>query len=486
MMPRLFTRLLACLLLPLLAVAARSQEGAVLELHSRRELFVDRHLIERMEGVRLALHRPRDEGVALRFDRPWEGAFCGYCTVIKDGAKYRLYYRGIPDAEAGDGSAGEVTCYAESEDGIRWTKPELGLFEIRGSRANNVVLAHAAPVNHNFSPFLDARPGVPPDQRYKALGGTSKSGLVAYVSPDGLRWRRLREQPVITAGAFDSQNVSFWSQVESRYVCYFRTFKRVGGTGYRWISRATSKDFLEWDQPVEMRFGDAPPEHLYTSQTHPYFRAPHLYVSTAARFMPGRRVITDEQARAINVHPKYFGDTSDAVLMTTRGGDRYDRTFLEGFIRPGIGLGNWVSRTNYPALNLVQTGPEEMSLYVQHDYGQPTAHLRRYSLRLDGFASAQAPYAGGELLTRPFTFTGGRLSVNFATSAAGGVRVEIQDAAGKPVAGHTLADSQELIGNEIDRKAAWKSGADVSRLAGKPVRLRFVMKDADLYSLRFA
>lgn len=153
---------------------------------------------------------------------------------------------------------------------------------------------------------------------------------------------------------------------------------------------------------------DAPPEHLYTNQTSPYFRAPHLYVAIAARFFEGRQVLTDEQARAIHVDPAYFRDTSDAVLMTSRGGAVYDRTFLEGYLKPGIGPQNWVSRTNYPALNVVQTGPTEMSLYVNQDYAQPTAHLRRYSLRLDGFASARADAQPGEMLTRPFIFTGNR------------------------------------------------------------------------------
>src|SRR5262249_44719848 len=214
--------------------------------------------------------------------------------------------------------------------------------------------------------------GVPAAERYKALGGTSKSGLIAFASADGLRWRRLQEAPVLTAGAFDSQNLAFWSAVEGEYVCYFRTFKRIDGTGYRWISRSTSADFRHWSGPVEMTFGDAPPEHLYTNQTQPYFRAPHLYIATPARFMPGRQAITPEQAQAIHVHPQYFGDTSDAVLMSSRGGSRYDRTFLEGFIRPAIGLENWVSRTNYPALNVVPTSDREMSIYVQQNYGQPT------------------------------------------------------------------------------------------------------------------
>ncbi|MCL5743566.1 MAG: hypothetical protein M1541_06515 [Acidobacteria bacterium] len=146
---------------------------------------------------------------------------------------------------------------------------------------------------------------------------------------------------------------------------------------------------------------------------------------------------------------------------------------------------NWGSRSNYPALNLVQTGPAEMSFYVVRNYGQPSIYLRRYALRLDGFASAKAPYSGGELVTRPLRFAGRRLELNYSTSAPGGIRVEIQDAEGVPLPGFTLAESRELIGDEIARQVSWAGGGDVSRLAGKPVRLRFVMRDADLFSLRF-
>jgi hypothetical protein len=452
----------------------------LIDLGSRRELFVDHHLIDRLAGAALALERPHDEGIAVRFDKPWEGRFCGYATVIRDGPLFRLYYRGLPGA-GGDGSDQEVTCCAESRDGLTWTKPDLGLFDVHGSKANNVVLAGHAPFSHNFCPMLDPRKDVPKAERYKALAGTGRSGLAAFASEDGLRWRKLRDKPVITKGAFDSQNVPFWSEAEQCYLCYFRVFK----DGFRRIARTTSQDFLNWTEPVLMGYGDRPVEHLYTNQTSPYFRAPHLYVGVAARFFPGRQVLSHEQARAINVDPGYFKDCSDAVLITTRGGDRYDRTFMEGFLCPGIGAENWVSRTNYPALNVVQTGPSEMSLYVNQNYGQPTSHLRRYALRLDGFASVNAPYAGGELIAKPLKFTGKELALNFATSAAGGIRVELQDTSGRPLPGFTLADAVETIGNEIDRAVRWKSGSDVGALAGKPVRLRLVMHDARLYAFQF-
>lgn len=473
-------------LLALTAAAATPARAAeAIELGSRRELFVDRFLIESLSGAGLRLHPPRREADAITLDRPWEGAFSNYVTVIREGAKFHLYYRGLP-ASGKDGSDAETTCYATSPDGRTFTRPDLGLFEVHGTRKNNAILAGMAPFSSNFSPVLDTRPGVSQAQRFKALAGTRKSGLVAFQSADGIHWKKMREEPVFREGAFDSQNLAFWSEAEQRYVLYFRTFKPVGGARYRWISRTTSTDFLNWTPPADMSFGDAPPEHLYVNQTHPYFRSPHIYIGLAARFMPGRQALSEEEARALKVDPGYFNDCADAVLLTSRGGSSYDRTFLEAFLRPGLGVENWVSRNNYPALNTVQTGPEELSFYTLSNYGQPSVHLRRYSMPLDRFASLYAPYSGGECRTRPIRFAGSSLLLNYSTSAPGGVRVELQEESGGAIPGFSLADSVELIGDRIERAARWRSGASVGALAGRVVRLRIVLKDADVFALRFA
>ncbi|MCA9039351.1 MAG: hypothetical protein KDA65_03285 [Planctomycetaceae bacterium] len=467
--------------LSLFVPATLQAEDSVLEIGDKRELFVDDYLIDTLDGARQQLTRLRDEGPVLNFDNPWEGAFCGYVTIIKDGDEFRCYYRALPDAGQ-DGNDAEAYALAISKDGINWEKPSLGLYEYEGSKENNIVFGHHAPETHNFAPMLDSNPNAKPDERYKALGGTKRGGgLIAFKSPDGIHWTEMREAPVITQGAFDSQNVPMWSETEQKYICYLRVF--VGGI--RRISRCESDDFVNWTEPQLMEYKGKPVEHLYTNQTDAYFRAPHIYVATPARFFPGRQVLNEEQANEIGVHPKYFKDISDGVFMTTRGGYEYDRTFMEGFIRPGIGYQNWVSRTNYPARGVIQTGETEMSVYANMNYGQATAYLRRFSIRLDGFASIHADYDGGTATTKPFTFQGNKLTFNFETSAAGEIYTELQDADGNPIPGFTLADSVPSIGNEITRTVRWKSGTDVSSLAGKPVRLHFKLKDADLYSIKF-
>jgi hypothetical protein len=437
---------------------------------SRRELFVDREMIGETRGVELRLATAVDAGEAFRFDRPYEGRFSGYATMLRDGDRVRAYYRGSP-SPGEDGQPGEVTCFAESRDGITWTKPK-----------NNIVLSGQPPFSHNFCPMIDTRPGVAASERYKAIAGIHKSGLYAFVSADGVKWRKLQAEAVLPSPkefVFDSQNLAFWSESEQKYLIYFRSWRKVAGTVYRWVSRAVSDDFAQWRVEGQVDYGDAPPEHLYTSQMSAYFRAPHIYTGLSGRFFPNRQVLSADEAKAVGVDPKYYKDCSDAVLVTSRGGLRFHRTFLEAFVRPGLGLENWVSRSNYPALNVIQTGPSTMSFYVNRNYGQPTAYLRRYELRLDGFASANAGYAGGTLTTKPFTYTGSKLELNFATSAAGSVRVELLAPDGRVL----TPQSAPMTGDQIDR--VYPFGADPRQWQERPVQLRFHLKDADLYSFRF-
>ncbi|MEE8378756.1 MAG: hypothetical protein V3R49_00060 [Gammaproteobacteria bacterium] len=435
-----------------------------LNIGSRLELFVDYYMIEKLEGVQLKLHTPQ---LAPLSANPPQG---GYATVIKDGNLYRLYHRDSLKSYKGqryDGNPGEITCYMESHDGINWISPNLGLNDVDGTKENNVIFARAMPYSHNFSPFLDHRPSVPAEQRFKALAGVKKGGkqvypggLHAFISADGIHWKKLRDKAVIKyhSSAFDSQNVSFWSEYEQCYVCFFRTWTGGWWQGLRTISRTTSKDFVNWTKPEAMN-PNAEGEHLYTSQTHPYFRAPHIYIATPTRLAAQRGALTD------------------IVFMSSRGGNHYERTFLEAFIRPGFDPKHWTNRANYAALNVVPTTPTEMSIYISQ---------RRYFLRTDGFVSVNAPYKGGQMLTKPFIFDGKHLIINYSTAASGSMQVEVQNLTGEPLEGFSLADCAEFYGNSIEHTVNWKNGNDLGKLASTPLRLRFIMKDADLFSLRFS
>lgn len=451
-------------------------------LGDRREIFADQFLIREMKGARLVMHPPRDEGAVMHFDQPWESNAPAYITILKDGDTYRAYYRG--GHKRADGKKEDNTCYAESKDGITWQKPNLGLIEANGNKNNNVILEEA-PLTHNFTPFLDKNPRAKPEERFKAIGGTNKTGLLPFASADGIHWQKMQDKAVITDGLLDSQNVAFWSESEQMYVCYFRSWTGGNDRGYRSVSRSTSPDFIHWSKPVEMSYGNRPYEHIYTQQTSPYFRAPHIYVAIGSRFVPHRQIATLDQLNELKVDPGQHKGLSEPFLMTSRGGNAYDRTFMEAFIRPAMGLNHWSARTNYPSLNIVPVGNGEMSLYVNQDYAQPTGHLRRYAMRLDGFSSINASYEGGAVKTKTFTFTGNSLEINYSTSAVGEIRIGLQDENGKDLPGYSLLDSGELVGNEVARTMTWNGKSDLSAWAGKPVQLHIYLKDADLYSIRF-
>ena len=467
------------LLLILSSISALSlQAQEALSIGSRLELLADDFLIAHRQHAEFRLHAP------VKAPRPKSPLPVRHMmTVIKDGDLFRAWYRGTDPAYKGEphsGNGGEMVQYAESRDGHEWTFPNLGLHEVDGTRENNVVLARMPPFCTNFMPFLDARPGVDPEERYKALAGypgpgdkrgldRPGHGLFAFVSPDGLHWTQkaeaIRYRPE-WRHAFDSPNVTFWSEAEQLYVCYFRTWTE---DRRRSISRATSPDFVTWSAPVAMH-PNLPGEHLYTNMTAPYFRAPHLYLALPTRFIPGRGNAPAYDQKDINV--------TDVLFMTSRAGsERYDRTFTEAFIRPGLDPERWSNRANYVALNLLPTGPQELSIY--HRSGD------RYVLRTDGFISIHTGSQEGELLTRPLRFSGAQLLLNHSTSAAGGIRVEIQDATGKPLPGFRLEDAITLYGDSIDGAVRWKNDPDLAALAGQAVRLRFVMSEADLFAFRF-
>ena len=149
---------------------------------------------------------------------------------------------------------------------------------------------------------------------------------------------------------------------------------------------------------------------------------------------------------------------------------------------------------NYIAWHVVETksslpGAEnELSLYASEGAWTGNSNaIRRYSLRLDGFVSIRGGWKGGEVVTRSLKFSGSKLELNFATSAVGSILVEIQDASGKPIRGYSLADCDDVFGDSTSRTVQWKKqGTDVRSIAGQTVKLRFVLKDADLYSLKFS
>lgn len=528
------------LLFAITAVAAA--EDAPATIGTRRELFVDSSLVESLSGeAELRLHHPTSREIAIVHDAPWEGSGCVYHSVFQDGDRYRMYYAAghleVTEKGVNAGTHGQFLCYAESSDGIRWHKPNLGMVEFSGSTANNIVLAaeqigDVKTVPGEPAVFKDANPAAPPESRYKAVivagyKDSHRRGLFAYQSPDGLKWTPMTDQPVLVDDAFDSQNLAFWDGEACCYRAYWRYFAGGGydaevwnPQGDRGIRMATSTDFLHWEKPRDLRYVDSPSEQLYTNAVKPYHRAPHLLIGFPMRYVErGHRDDKKHEARAPGTPDKVekWSASLRALpelehrLWRARSSERYGRAITEGllmasrdgvtfkrwndaFLPPGIERpGTWNYGHQFLAWHLVETpsslegAPNELSLYATEGYWTGKSDsLRRYTLRMDGFVSAHAPMSGGELVTKPIVFDGSRLTLNFATSAAGTVRVELQDGNGKPVEGYALNDCEELFGDTLERTVVWNGSTDASKLAGQPIRLRFVLNDADVFAYRFA
>jgi hypothetical protein len=449
-----------------------------INIGGRRELFVDGHLIAKMEGVVLAPHKPEARDVAIVCDAPWEGNTSAYYTLFEDAGLFRMYYRASHFDEATKKETHpELTCYAESRDGITFTKPKLGLHEFNGSKENNIVWVGPGGT-HNFSPFKDTNPACKPEARYKALGGVAvkengkeKWVLHAYQSADGLRWSEMSKEAVITDGAFDSQNIAYYDQELGEYRAYWRYFtkRQIDESGKksgheRAIRTATSKDFLKWENQTDLAYGDAPPEHLYTNAIRAYERAPHLSIGFPTRFQPKNQQV-------------------EPVFMSSRDGVNFKR-WPEALIPITAPKDRDGNRSNYMTRGLLSLpgNDRELSVYASEAYYTgPGSRLRRFVFRTDGFVSARAT-GKGTLLTKPLVFDGSRLSLNLASR--GGVRVEVQDAAGKPLPGFALAGGEVIKADEIEKVVSWKGGS-LSSIAGKPVRLLIEMEDAEVFSFQF-
>jgi hypothetical protein len=212
------------------------------------------------------------------------------------------------------------------------------------------------------------------------------------------------------------------------------------------------------------------------------------------QWSPSMRALPELEHREMraSASERYGTALTETVLMASRDGVSFKR-WQEAFLPPGIErVGTWHYGQQYVGWHLVETKSDlegasnELSLYAVESYWTDhSSTLRRYTLRLDGFVSAQAPMSGGELITKPLRFRGQSLALNFSTSAAGSVRVEIQDANGQPLPGFALDDCPPIFGDTIERSVTWVKGRDVSALAGQTVRLRFVLNDADLFAFQF-
>lgn len=469
----------------------------IYNIGENRELFVDQELIDAQRTTtREMLHHPVRRECVMTNNAPWEADGWVYYTLIQEEDKIRMYYLCMPmynrEHTRHDPPFHHI-CYAESQDGVHWNKPDLGICKIDGSMHNNVIFL--SETMDAFHVFLDKNPACPPDERYKAVFTRPQHQLWCMLSRDGVHFHMgwmLGEN-----GVFDSHNTAFWDARLGRYVCYMRDYHDgQNGEHIRDIRRMESHDFRIWSEPERISYSDSPYDfHMYTNGVQPYFRAPQLYVAFPARYTERKTWTanydalcgTEHRKWRMQFHSRYGLAVTDGLFMSSRDGKHF-RRWNEAFLRPGPeSPKRWVYGDGYAAYGLIatHTGVEgedaELSFYATaNDWSDTPVQLFRYTLRMDGFVSQNADYAGGEVVTKLLCFAGDALNINFTTSAAGSLRVMLEDERGNPLAGY---DSGELFGDATDRSVAFER--PLAALAGRPVRVRFILQDADIYAFQF-
>jgi hypothetical protein len=504
----------------------------------RREVFWDDALLQEYTAdFRQAI--PEKKEILMVLDRPWEGNTCCYFHAFHDGEKYRMYYRASHGIEYKDPKS--CICMLTSTDGVKWERPELDIFDFEGEKTNIVLqgktdhsgIPRSDPAKYhpageslklvdNFFVFLDTNPDCLPEERFKAVSvgpdpgertprpgswGWDYATLWGYVSPDGLRWTKMPQSPLLTRGGFDSLNTLRWDALRNEYRLYYRDFhqdlSRPSGV-VRDIRTSVSKDFIHWTEGIPLSYGDAPDEELYTNQIVSYYRAPHIFVGFPTRYTERKWEPMFEQLpnaawRRIKSDLNLREGTAltDGFFMFSRDGINF-RRWDEPFLRPGLARRhNWVYGDGYQSWGLIETpaedpeSPREISFFAGEDYKSQdrVVSLRRYTVRQDGFAYLHAAREPRIVLTKPFVFEGSILTLNVSTGAAGFIMVEFLSPEKELIPGYSGNEGYKMFGDDIALKVLFRRGdgadSNVASLSGKPVRIRFTMSEAMLYSMQF-
>jgi len=467
--------------------------------------FDDREVLSRTGLVRTVHHAQKHVGnPILRPEPAWEGAMVPSTVLYDDEAGcFKMWY--LTHARVPGVESTYVTGYATSADGVHWERPNVGVYEHDGSRENNLCMVHTP---GGMGVIKDER-DPDPARRFKTLfwrgGNRAKAdvkrgwgtkehrGFYAGFSPDGAHWSLGSEQPVLT-GTGDTTSLFGWDDTYGRYVAYARPgrdVRRVDGAIYppkRVIGRSESEDFSSWTAPLDVVLPDAddPPgaEHYYmpVQRYHGhYVGIVHVYVPSPDPFGPFWPELTHSRDglrwRRLNEHgcqrlvlPGEEGSFDSGMIRCARGiFERGDELWLY--------YGGWHEEHGASRQHRHMTTPREAQ--------RRAAAIGLATLRLDGFVSLDAGEEEGSLTTAPVIWgaeASAAVTVNARVTPGGCVRVEVLDAGGKVVPELGLDMCDAIEGDSTRHAVQWGGRADLSRLQGERVQLRFHLRNAELYS----
>ena len=457
-----------------------------IEIGCAKGLFVDHFLIARSHGVRLRLHPPRKTGERLIVsDRPWEDATLNWFSIVREGRRWRMWYEAY-DVAGWPTSDDTSFCVAESDDGIRWRKPEWDLHPYRGSPRSNILFrmvgmgAHRSRV-HGSCVFLD--PGAPREERYKCISqgqfaseGTPPHRVAGMTSPDGIHWKRIPE-PICRVFA-DSQYSAYRDPQTGELFAYGRVAGRFG----RAIGSTRGKAFQRFrpfERVLEAGIEDASDVDLYNPAAIPYPGVDGLHLMFPSRF--DHRSDTIDIGLAVSrdgVHWTWPDRGTPFVALGPRG----------DFDSGSLYMGNGACQPTADGWSFYYSGSPLRHGEVELDRLADPANRRVITRAVgipDRLVSVSSDPGGGRLETRLLSTAGTDLLIYATTSAHGTIRVEMRDAEGHPVPGRRARECRPLHGDLQWRSVRWypDGGWDTPPIG--LVRLVFELRDADLHGFRF-
>jgi len=458
----------------------------------RRQLFLDPAQLALSGGAALAVNPPRSSEIVIRPDRPWEQLMISFYTTVRDeDGRIRLWYI-CRDAENRPNLA-----YAESTDGVNWTKPNLGLVDYQGSRDNNLVGV----------PSLDGAvtrdPRARPGEEYVYVGHVHGEGVFRYHSPDGLRWTR--DARALLPFRADTQNVVFWDDRIAAYALYLRGWDLAE----RWedrlrkVVRFTAPGLAEplpvkrsgkGDNPTRRedlpRIVDEMPTVLAADAGDP--RGTDVYNLSPQKYPPDERWYLGFPS--FFLREKHISDGRLEVhAVGSRDGIRWERYDRRAYVPPGPAGADHANMV-YIGPGMVVRGDEVWQFgtgfrsrhgEVEHRKERADGVIYRHVQRIDGFVSLDLPAAGGRAEVRDVEVDGPRLFANLDTGALGTVRIGLRDEAGRPVPGYGIEDCDPIRTNATRAPVTWRGRADTAPLWGRTLRLEIVGDRAKVFSLFF-
>ena len=459
-----------------------------------RELFLDDYRIDTAYFVGRVVHQAEiTPQPIIRADKPWEGSAYIYGSVYKIDGKFRMWYTAHNNI-----APNYHTAYAESTDGVHWTKPELGIVDYKGSKANNLV---------NGGGTVAYNPDAPPERRYVSLsfekGEVNDTlGYYIYTSADGLNWKKQSDKPALYDG--DVSNIAY-DPIGKQYIATVkkRMFtRRTPGIYERTAFISTSKDAIEWSAPRIAISGDYADdgyaESLGGLESQIYGLPVSRYESTYVGFPWVFSIVNYTAGNSFRT-----GDGPVNVqIASSRDLVRWARPVRKRLIEPG-NPGSWNAGAHYCASNLL-VDDEHITLYYgafanEHGGGDlkdphrgaNVAHIGMARWRRDGWVSltnAGTPNSGkpGVVTLKPIRLDGNALHINANVRAGGSLKVELLDPKGQPIKGFEADAAQPISGDHLDQAVTWKSHGDIQTLSGQEVVIKLHMVDADVYSFWLA